>query len=170
MPFEDLKHIRSLRRSQAALFENITRAAEAKRVVIYSMDPWQLGVVDQFLHLAFQRRGHAPVSIYYDGLLPLTAWENAATPPPTVDSLKQRAEAIYEAFGIAPRGISRYVDKTAVTESARTLIDSADDAALPHLTHRGIPVGEIALRDLFQYTLGHFEPTTPDDFALYRRT
>lgn len=169
MPFKDLDHIRELRRKEAYVFDDVDPATPAKRIILYSMDPWQLGVVEQFLHLALQRRGHRPKSLYYDGLLPITAWELQGIPPPPIDRLRQRAERIFEAFGIEPSGISSYLDGSTATAQARGFVGGLSDDELTSAVHRDVPVGRIALRDLFQFTLGHFEPRSAEDVELYRR-
>ncbi|MFQ5423425.1 MAG: hypothetical protein ACE5F9_05530 [Phycisphaerae bacterium] len=169
MPFKDLDHIRRLRRAESFALDAVSPAADPRRVVIYSMDPWQLGVVEQFLHLALQAKGHLPVSIYYDGLLPITAWENHYAAAPPVAHLKERARSIFDAFGIQPVGITRYLDRRNAEARARDRLDPVRDGELSEIVYRGVPIGRIALRDLFQYTVGHFEPRSAEDRRLYRR-
>lgn len=168
MALEDFQKIRRLREEEANLFAQIAPACEAKRIILYSMDPWQLGAVEQLLHVAFQLKGHQPKTLYDDGLLPLSAWENHYVPPPQAGVLEERSTWICGAFGITPVGISSYLDGKTAREQARALVDAAPDDGLRTLNRRGIPIGELARRDLFQYTVGHFEPRTAQDLQLYR--
>lgn len=169
MSLNDLHHVRELRRRQGYLFEDIAPAARRRKILIYSMDPWQLGVFEQFLHLAFLRKGHEPVSVFYDGVLPLCAWENASVASPPLKTITDRFAFIYDCFGIEAKGISQFIDAKSSERRARNLIYDAPDQNLVGLVYESIPVGRIALRDLFQYTLGAFDPQTEDDFALFRR-
>ncbi len=169
MPFQDLEPIRRLRKAQTALFDGVLPAPGSKRIVLYSMDPWQLGVVEQFLHLALQRKGHRPISIFYDGLLPMTAWENHYVAAPPASFLDRRFACIYDAFGIQATGITRYLDERRAAAHAGQIVAAAADGALETLIYRGVPIGRIALRDLFQYTIGHFEPRSAEDGRLYRK-
>src|SRR5262245_43836256 len=169
MSLNDLHHVRDLRRQQAYLFDDIAPAGRPRKVLIYSMDPWQLGVLEQFLHLAFRRKGHQPVSVYYDGVLPLCAWENASVPAPPLKTITGRFAFIYDCFGIDAKGISRFVDGTALEKQALELTRNVPDSQLSALLHENIPIGRIALRDLFQYTLGAFKPQSPDEYALHRK-
>src|SRR5262245_17243157 len=111
MSLNDLHPIAELRRRQAHLFDNVVRAERPKKIVFYTMDTWQLGLIEQFLHLAFQLKGHEPKTIYYDGLLPITGWENHWVAPTPLEKLRQRAEFVFGAFGIPAVGITRYLDQ-----------------------------------------------------------
>jgi hypothetical protein len=169
MALNDLHPIAELRRRQAWLFENLPRADTPRRIVLYTMDPWQIGVFEQFLHLAFQRKGHLPKTLYYDGLLPITAWENHWVCPPNRETLRQRAQFMFDAFAIPAAGISTYLDEPVAKEQAERVIGGAEPDGWTGLAYRGIEIGRIALRDLFQYSMGCFEPCTPADVAEYRR-
>lgn len=170
MSLNDLHAVRELRRKQSHLFDATPpEIPHARRVLLYSMDPWQIGVFEQFLHLAMKRRGHQPVSVYYDGLLPLCAWENAQVAAPSAEVIARRFEFIFDCFGIAARGISRYLDGAAGRHRAESIVAATTDRDLTSLVHEGIAVGRIARRDLTQYTLGLFDPTTCDDWTLLRR-
>jgi len=169
MALEDFQAIRELRRRQDHLFRDLAPAVPRKKIIIYSMDPWQLGAFEQFLHLAFQRKGHAVRTIRYDSLLPITAWENAAVPPPDPAALQRRFDYIHGAFGIESVGLSAYLEARAARRAAEQLVQSQPAEALAALHYRGLPIGQLALRDLHQYTLSCFEPETPEDVALFRR-
>ncbi len=170
MSLNDLHAVRELRRKQSHLFDATPPAIpNARRVLLYSMDPWQIGVFEQFLHLALQRRGHQPVSVYYDGLLPLCAWENAQVAAPSSEVIARRFEFMFDCFGIAARGISGYLDGAAARRRAESIVAATPDCDLTSLVHEGIAVGRIARRDLTQYTLGLFDPQTGDDWSLLRR-
>ncbi|MBE7505093.1 MAG: hypothetical protein HS101_02275 [Planctomycetia bacterium] len=168
MSLNDLHAIRSLRERESHLFDRPHRAEDAQRVLFYSMDPWQLGVFEQFLHLAVELEGHEAVSVYFDGLLPLCAWENQDIQPPPHEVLRRRFEFMHDCFGIKGRGISTYVDATTARHSAEELVRQTPDAQLMDMRHRGLPIGKIALRDLTQYSLGMFDPRTPEEFSVYR--
>jgi hypothetical protein len=84
MSLNDLKPIAELRRRQAHFFRNAILAENPKRILLYSVDTWQLGLFEQFLHVAFQLRGHLPKTVYDDGLLPITGWENNWVTPPSI--------------------------------------------------------------------------------------
>lgn len=170
MSLNDLHAVRELRRRQSHVFDAPQpRLAQPRRVLIYSMDPWQIGVFEQFLHLALHRRGHLPVSVYYDGLLPLCAWENAQVAAPAADVIARRFEFMYDCFGIAARGIRRYLDGAIARRRAESIVAATSDNDLASLAHEGIAVGRIARRDLTQYTLGLFDPQSCDDWTLLRR-
>ncbi len=169
MALEDFQAVRELRRRQDRLFHDIAAAVPQKKIVIYSMDPWQLGAFEQFLHLAFQLKGHVVRTIRYDSLLPITAWENSAVPPPDPAVLQRRFDYVHGAFGIESVGLSAYLDAPAVRQAAEKFVQAQPAQVLPTLHYRGQPIGQLALRDLHQYTLSCFEPETPEDLALYRR-
>ncbi|OWY71687.1 hypothetical protein B7486_08430 [cyanobacterium TDX16] len=168
MSLNDLHAIRALRERERHLFDRAHRAEDAQRVLFYSMDPWQLGVFEQFLHLAVELKGHEAVSVYFDGLLPLCAWENQDIQPPPHEVLRRRFEFMHDCFGIKGRGISTYVDATTARQSAEQLVKQTPDSRLIDMRHRGLPIGKIALRDLTQYSLGMFDPRTPEEFSVYR--
>jgi hypothetical protein len=168
MSLSDLHPIAQLRRRQSHLFENVSPARRPRKIVIYSMDAWQLGIFEQFLHLAFLRKGHRPVTIHYDGVLPLTAWENASVARPPLKTIADRFDFINGCFGLASRGISQYLDGQAAMKHAEHLVSKTTDGDLSKLSYRGIAVGRIARRDLFQYTLGAFDPQSAEEFDLYR--
>jgi len=169
MSLNDLQSIRRLLERQSHLFRDVPPAFGRRKVFIYNMDAWQLGVFEMFLHLGLLRKGHAPRSVYDDGLLPLCAWENITVKPPSRLMLKQRFEFMYDSFGIRAAGVSSYLDPQSVRGKAEVLVGRTPDHELTRLAQHGIAVGAIALRDLYQYTLGRFEPATPEDFCLYRR-
>ena len=169
MSLYDLHHVRELRRRQSNLFEHIEPAVRPRKVLVYSMDPWQLGAFEQFLHLAFLLKGHQPVSVYYDGALPLCAWENGSIAAPPLKTITDRFAFIYDCFGICAHGISGYIDADAAHQRAHRLIHGKEDHDLSSLMYESIPIGRIAQRDLFQYTLGAFNPQSGEDFALYRK-
>ncbi|UCE60443.1 MAG: hypothetical protein JSU63_01585 [Phycisphaerales bacterium] len=168
MTLEDFHAIRALREREAHLFQDIQPADDPKKIILYSVDPWQLGVVEQFLHVAFELWGHRPKTLYYDGLLPLTAWESHNVSPPKPGTLHERAQHICGAFGISPIGISTYLDADCARGQAAVLVHSLSDEDLETLTYRRIPIGSLALRDLFQYTVGYFEPHSIEYLRLYR--
>lgn len=169
MSLADLHAIRDVRLREASLFESIEPAPDAKKIILYSADPWKLGVVEQCLHLAFQLKGHRPVSIYYDGFTPISPWENHCTAPPPPEQLVKRYEFIFECFGIQGVAMSAYLDREATWQHAEAIIAAGSDSALQELCYRGIPIGRLALRDLFQFTHGHFDGEGPEATALYRR-
>ncbi len=169
MALEDFQLIRTLRQRQDHLFRDIPPAHPRKKVVIYSMDPWQLGAFEQFLHLALQRKGHAVRTLRYDGVLPITAWENALVAPPEPGVLERRFDYVHGAFGIESIGLSAYLDGATTRAHAERLVDSQPPEALADVQYRGLPIGRLALRDLYQYTVGCFEPRTTEDLALYRQ-
>lgn len=168
MSLNDLHVIRALREKETWVFQNAPRAASPKRVLIYSMDPWQLGVFEQFLHIGVEFKGHDAVTVYFDGLLPLCAWENHEHRPPPHDDLRRRFEFMHDCFGIKGRGISTYVDALAARRAAEDLVGQVSDSQLVEMIHGGLPVGRIALRDLTQYSLGMFHPISRDDFDRFR--
>lgn len=169
MSLNDLHAVAALRRRQARLFDGAPRAAQPKKILLYSVDMWQLGVVEQFMHLAFQLRGHKPVSVFYDGLLPITGWENYWVRPPALEKLRQRAEFVFGAFGIPAIGISSYLEETVARRHAEAYVDAHSQSQWQTLVYRDIEIGRIARRDLTQYSMGCFEPCGAEDFAEYRR-
>jgi len=168
MSLADLHEIHALRQKEAALFESIPPALAPRKVVFYSVDPWKIGVVEQLLHLALQLRGHRPVSIYYDGFLTLSPWENYYIPPPPAEQLIKRFAFIFGSFGIDAVGMSAYLNREDTVRQATALIASLTDGELKPLCYRGIPIGRIAWRDLFQFTLGHLDDYDPIAEELYR--
>ena len=169
MSLADLHAIRDLRLREALLFESVEPAPDAKKIVLYSADPWKLGVVEQCLHLAFQLKGHRPVSIYYDGFTPISPWENHCTAPPPPEQLVKRYGFIFECFGIQGVAMSAYLDREETWRHAEAIIAAVSDDALKTLVYRGLPIGRLALRDLFQFTHGHFDAQGPEAIALYSR-
>ncbi len=169
MSLSDLHPIAELRRREAHYFDSATVLPNAKRILLYSVDPWQLGLVEQFLHLAFQLRGHLPTSIYYDGLLPVCGWENHWVKAPPVETLKRRAEFIFESLQIPAIGISSFLDRATAQGRAEVIVDSLSCGEWKGLVYRKIRVGQIAIRDLTQYSMGYFEVLNDADEADYRR-
>jgi hypothetical protein len=169
MALEDFQAIRRLREAEAHLFEHLPPAPLPKRIILYSVDPWQLGVVEQFLHVAFELKGHRPRTLFDDGLLPLCAWEYHHVGSPRPGAIEKRSRYVFGAFGINPVGISTYLDGPRSKAHAEVFVDAATRSELGDLTYSGIPIGALALRDLFQYTVGHFTVDTAEDAALYRK-
>ena len=169
MALEDFQAIKRIREAEAHLFEHIVPAPNPKRIILYSVDPWQLGVVEQFLHVAFQLKGHRPKTLFDDDALPLCAWENHHIRPPEPGMIEQRSRYVFGAFGIEPVGISTYFDGSHSQGRADELLDATASGEWPQLEYRGIPIGALAQRDLFQYTIGHFAINTAEDAALYRK-
>lgn len=169
MSLNDWHPIRELREREAWVFENAPIAAGRRRVLIYSMDPWQLSAFEQFLHLAIERKGHEAVTVYFDGLLPLCAWENFEVAPPPRDKLRGRFAFMHGCMGIASRGISTYLDEESARSRAEAVVAGVRDPELEEMRFGGLPVGRIALRDLTQYSLGSFVPRRAEDYLTFRR-
>lgn len=170
MSLNDWHPIRELREKEAWIFERAPmQAGQPRHVLIYSMDPWQLSAFEQFLHLAVDRKGHRATTVYYDGLLPLCAWENHEVPAPSRDKLKSRFEFMHDCFGISSRGISTYLEEAPTRERAERIVHGVPNEQLGEMCYGGLPIGQIAHRDLTQYSLGYFEPRSPDDFDMFRR-
>lgn len=169
MSLNDLHPIAELRRRQQHLFQSPPRATRPLKILLYSVDSWQLGLFEQFLHLAFQLRGHSPVSVFDDGLLPLTGWENHWVKPPDREFLRQRARFIFSSLEIPAVPISRYLDGGSARRRAEELVASAKPSDLQGLVFRGIEVGRIARRDLNQYSMGLFDIETAEETAEFQR-
>lgn len=168
MSLNDWHPLSALRQKEAWVFDCSEVADEPRRVLIYSMDPWQLAAFEQFLHLAIERKGHSATTVYFDGMLPLCAWENHEVSPPPHEKLRGRFEFMHASLGINARGISTYLREAEARQAAEDLVARMPDTDLAEMEHGGLPIGRIALRDLTQYSLGQFVPQSPEDFRLLR--
>lgn len=170
IPEDDYTKIRELVQKEKRLFRAIPPARQPKKIVIYAMDVmWKLGTFEQLLHLAFQLKGHQPKTLVYDGLLPYSCLENLAQKRPDPETIEAVTRYHYSAFNIPTTGISGYLDEMQSLKHATEWVEKLSRDDYWEAAYRGIAIGKIAKRDLFQYTLGHFETKTEKDWEIYKK-
>ena len=110
--------ISKIKQTESKLKYTIISTDKPKKVLFYSVIPWDSGCVEHFLAKALHLRGHDVTSIYCDYKLPVCGMENNNIKRCSCIECKQKAKTFFDAFNIKVDGLSKLADEVIAAKAS----------------------------------------------------
>ncbi|MEI7474103.1 MAG: hypothetical protein WCK67_04930 [bacterium] len=149
--------ISKIKQTESKLKYTIISTDKPKKVLFYSVIPWDSGCVEHFLAKALHLRGHDVTSIYCDYKLPVCGMENNNIKRCSCIECKQKAKTFFDAFNIKVDGLSKLADEHEINKIIKDIKVLAINEMFKY-EYKSIPVGKLTETDLPQYFLGIINP------------
>ncbi len=128
-------------------------AAKPKKVLFNSQFGWPYGIVEYTLAAALRERGHDVTMFACGGLPKYCELMTSTQDRPPCGECHASVARRFDAFGL-PHGAMKDYLTDADRREAVHIAENAEIGQLRHLVEDGVPVGQLAFFNLFQYFKG----------------
>lgn len=132
----------------------IRSATNAKKVLFNSQFSWPYAVVEYTVAAALRERGYEVKMFACGGLPKYCELMTSTQERPPCDACRANVESRFNAFGLPHSAVSDHITDRDREEATRIAADTPI-GALRALVEDGVPVGQLAFFNLFQYFKGY---------------